>query len=144
MRVLTVSIIAAIAAAGTPAKAADMSRETLLDCHSDVSAILADLIIDRDKYGLDNPEALAEFERQHKLFTAFALVSGNADPNDDGKAYLDEMFARGEEKYKVYDGRMAGDRKAEFVQAFVARNTECQNSMRADPDFELIPRHLTE
>ena len=121
-----------------------MSQKFMIECHSDVTGFLADLLIDRDTFGLNNPQAIRVMERNHKLFTAFALVAGFANPKDRGRAYLAKVFKRGEAKYKVIDGKMVGPDKAAFVKEFVARNAKCKQLMRRHPKFKLIPRHLTD
>ena len=126
------------------AEASTISREFMLACHSDVAGLLADLLIDRDKYDMDNPEAIRALEKNHKFFTAFALVAGFASRKDSGRAYLAEVFKRGEAKYKDFDELMVNTRRDRFVKHFVARNTVCKARMRGHPKFKMIPRHLTE
>ena len=124
------------------AEASTISREFMLACHSDVAGLLANILIDRDKYDMDNPEAIRALETNHKFFTAFALVAGFASHKDNGRAYLAEVFKRGKAKYKRLDELMVNTRRDRFVKDFVARNTVCKARMRGHPNFKTIPRHL--
>lgn len=133
-----------LAAAPAVADARELSREELLECHSDVAAVLGDMIVDHTKFGIENAEARAAMETKHKFFTAYAMISKHADADTKGKAYLAEMFQRSEAKYPAVDAAMSGpeDEKRQFVTAFIASLNACEERMREHPDFELIPRSL--
>jgi len=130
--------------AAVTGEAATISREFMLACHSDVAGLLADILINRDKYEMDNLEAIRALETNHEFFTAFALLAGFASRKDKGRAYLAEVFKRGEAKYKRFDDLMLSTRRDAFVKELVARNNLCKARMRGHLDFKLIPHHLTE